>query len=236
MKQRVALASALAPDPKVLLIDEPFPALDALVRAKLYTSCRRFSSSTRKTIVSVTHDPREAACLGEPGAHHDRPARQHQEEVRVDLPQARATSTIPDVSEYAARSRRNWRKRMRKRRADRAATLRSRSSTCCYSGCGKRYSACRLVPDYIFPSPVQVARKALAARDGRAALAEHPRRHHSHADRLCNRCSDRPSDRHHDGNEPCREQLFTESLFLGLQTLPTAAWVPISLLIFGLSD
>ena len=65
MKQRAALARALAPDPKVLLIDEPFPALDALVRAKLYTELQDILVRTRKTIVSVTHDPREAVCLGD---------------------------------------------------------------------------------------------------------------------------------------------------------------------------
>jgi len=65
MKQRVALARALAPDPEVLLIDEPFPALDALVRARLYTELQEILVRTRKTIISVTHDPREAACLGD---------------------------------------------------------------------------------------------------------------------------------------------------------------------------
>jgi len=65
MKQRVALARALAPDPKVLLVDEPFGALDALTRAKLYGDLQEIHQRTRKTIILVTHDPREAACLGD---------------------------------------------------------------------------------------------------------------------------------------------------------------------------
>ena len=65
MKQRVALARALAPDPKVLLVDEPFPALDALTRAKLYGDIQEIHQRTRKTIILVTHDPHEAACLGD---------------------------------------------------------------------------------------------------------------------------------------------------------------------------
>ncbi len=65
MKQRVALARALAPDPKILLVDEPFPALDALTRAKLYGDIQEIFLRTKKTIILVTHDPREAVCLGD---------------------------------------------------------------------------------------------------------------------------------------------------------------------------
>jgi NitT/TauT family transport system ATP-binding protein len=65
MKQRVALARALAPDPKVLLVDEPFGALDAITRAKLYGDLQEIHQRTRKTIILVTHDAREAACLGD---------------------------------------------------------------------------------------------------------------------------------------------------------------------------
>jgi ABC-type nitrate/sulfonate/bicarbonate transport system ATPase subunit len=65
MKQRVALARALAPDPKVLLVDEPFGALDALTRAKLYGDLQEIHQRTGKTIILVTHDAREAACLGD---------------------------------------------------------------------------------------------------------------------------------------------------------------------------
>ena len=65
MKQRVALARALAPDPKVLLVDEPFGALDAITRAKLYGDLQEIHQRTGKTIVLVTHDAREAACLGD---------------------------------------------------------------------------------------------------------------------------------------------------------------------------
>jgi NitT/TauT family transport system ATP-binding protein len=65
MKQRVALARALAPNPKVLLMDEPFAALDALTREQLYDDIQRIWRERQKTIVLVTHNVREAACLGD---------------------------------------------------------------------------------------------------------------------------------------------------------------------------
>jgi NitT/TauT family transport system ATP-binding protein len=64
MKQRVALARALAPDPQVLLMDEPFAALDALTRDQLYDDIQQIWMESRKTIVFVTHNVREAVCLG----------------------------------------------------------------------------------------------------------------------------------------------------------------------------
>lgn len=65
MKQRVALARALAPDPQVLLMDEPFAALDAMTRDQLYDDIQRIWMESRKTIVFVTHNVREAVCLGD---------------------------------------------------------------------------------------------------------------------------------------------------------------------------
>ena len=65
MKQRVALARSLAPDPQILLMDEPFGALDALTRDQLYDDIQRIWQESRKTIVFVTHDVREAVCLGD---------------------------------------------------------------------------------------------------------------------------------------------------------------------------
>jgi len=64
MKQRVSLARALAPNPRVLLMDEPFAALDALTREQLYGDIQQIWKARRKTIVFVTHNVREAACLG----------------------------------------------------------------------------------------------------------------------------------------------------------------------------
>jgi NitT/TauT family transport system ATP-binding protein len=65
MKQRVALARALAPDPRVLLMDEPLASLDALTREQLYGDIQRIWASRHKTIVLVTHNVREAVCLGD---------------------------------------------------------------------------------------------------------------------------------------------------------------------------
>jgi sulfate/thiosulfate transport system ATP-binding protein len=59
-RQRMGLARALAVDPEVLLLDEPFGALDARVRAELRTWLRRLHDETRTTTVIVTHDQEEA--------------------------------------------------------------------------------------------------------------------------------------------------------------------------------
>ena len=100
MKQRAALARALAPDPKVLLVDEPFPALDALTRAKLYGDLQEIFLRTRKTIILVTHDPREAACLGDRVlVFSGRPGR-IKAEIAVNLPRVRDIDD-PKVAEYA---------------------------------------------------------------------------------------------------------------------------------------
>jgi len=102
MKQRAALARALAPDPKVLLIDEPFPALDALVRAKLYDELQDILVRTRKTIVYVTHDPREAACLGDRVIVFTGRPGSIKAEIKVNLPRPRDIND-PRIAEYAGK-------------------------------------------------------------------------------------------------------------------------------------
>jgi len=65
MRQRVALARALAPNPTVLLMDEPFAALDAMTRERLYGDLQEICRKRRKTVVFVTHNVREACVLGD---------------------------------------------------------------------------------------------------------------------------------------------------------------------------
>jgi NitT/TauT family transport system ATP-binding protein len=65
MRQRVAIARALAIEPQALLMDEPFSALDAQTREGLYTVLQEIRERTHKTILFVTHNVREAACLAD---------------------------------------------------------------------------------------------------------------------------------------------------------------------------
>jgi len=65
MKQRVGIARALAMEPKVLLLDEPFGALDALTRAHLQDELMKIVATTQSTVIMVTHDVDEAVLLSD---------------------------------------------------------------------------------------------------------------------------------------------------------------------------
>jgi NitT/TauT family transport system ATP-binding protein len=65
MKQRVSIARGLALNPRILLMDEPFGALDARNREMLQRQIQEIHARTKKTIIFVTHDVREAVCLGD---------------------------------------------------------------------------------------------------------------------------------------------------------------------------
>jgi nitrate/nitrite transport system ATP-binding protein len=71
MKQRVGLARALAMEPKVLLLDEPFGALDALTRAHLQDSVMAIHQKLGNTVMMITHDVDEAVLLSDPHRHDD---------------------------------------------------------------------------------------------------------------------------------------------------------------------
>jgi len=98
MQQRVALARALAYDPDLLLLDEPFGALDALTRERMNCELLRIWRARRKTVIMVTHDIQEAVFLADRVfTMSPRPGR-IEREVRVDLARPRS----PDIF-YAPR-------------------------------------------------------------------------------------------------------------------------------------
>jgi osmoprotectant transport system ATP-binding protein len=91
-RQRVGVARALAADPPVLLMDEPFGALDPLTRMELHVEFRRIQSRLRKTVVIVTHDMGEAFALGDRLGVID-----EGQLVACDRPAATAASADPRV-------------------------------------------------------------------------------------------------------------------------------------------
>ena len=89
MKQRVGIARAIAMQPRVLLMDEPFGALDAITRDRLHAELQEIWAATRKTIVFVTRNAREAVALGDRVlVLSPRPGR-IVAEFRIDLPRPR---------------------------------------------------------------------------------------------------------------------------------------------------
>jgi NitT/TauT family transport system ATP-binding protein len=100
MKQRVALARALAPNPSVLLMDEPFGALDALTREQLYGDIQRIWTQHRKTIVFVTHNVREAVCLGDRVILFSPHPGRIREEYAIPLPRPRDINSV-ELARYS---------------------------------------------------------------------------------------------------------------------------------------
>jgi osmoprotectant transport system ATP-binding protein len=91
-RQRIGVARALAADPPVLLMDEPFGALDPLTRAEIQAEFRHIQARLHKTVILVTHDIAEAMALGDRLAVLDKGRL-----VACDSPAAVATSTDPRI-------------------------------------------------------------------------------------------------------------------------------------------
>jgi nitrate/nitrite transport system ATP-binding protein len=101
MKQRVGIARALAMEPKVLLMDEPFGALDALTRAKLQDELLDIVARTHSTVVMVTHDVDEAVLLSDKIVMMTNgPAATIGEVLSVDLPRPRNRVQLADSPQY----------------------------------------------------------------------------------------------------------------------------------------
>ena len=103
MKQRVGIARALAMEPKVLLMDEPFGALDALTRAHLQDELLRIVGQTHSTVVMVTHDVDEAVLLSDRIVMMTNgPAATVGEILTVDLPRPRDRLALANDPQYHA--------------------------------------------------------------------------------------------------------------------------------------
>ena len=107
MKQRVAIARTLAFDPKILLLDEPFGALDAQNRELMQEELQRIWQDSRKTAIFITHDIDEAVYLADRViVFTARPGRA-KADIRIDLPRPREIE-IKKSPQYAAYRNQIW--------------------------------------------------------------------------------------------------------------------------------
>jgi len=106
MKQRVSIAACLATDPKVLLMDEPFGALDAQTRGTMQRELLRLHETSGRTTLFVTHDIREAILLSDRVAVMSARPGTVKEVVDIDLPRPRWRTHQEDNHEFLALERR----------------------------------------------------------------------------------------------------------------------------------
>ncbi|RFA30779.1 nitrate ABC transporter ATP-binding protein [Alkalilimnicola ehrlichii] len=101
MKQRVGIARALAMQPKVLLLDEPFGALDALTRAHLQDEVMRIQAELQNTVIMITHDVDEAVLLSDKIVMMTNgPAATVGEVLSIDLPRPRDRIALAEDVRY----------------------------------------------------------------------------------------------------------------------------------------
>jgi len=106
MKQRVAIASCLATDPDILLMDEPFGALDAQTRLGMQRELARLHERMHKTVVFVTHDIREAVLLSDRVVVLSRRPGTVRAVVPVPIPRPRTGGTVEFTAEFSDLARR----------------------------------------------------------------------------------------------------------------------------------
>ncbi|HEX7873031.1 MAG TPA: ABC transporter ATP-binding protein [Sphingobium sp.] len=103
MKQRVGIARAIAMNPRVLLMDEPFGALDALTRAALQDVVMDLQARLNNTVLMITHDVDEAVLLADRVVMMTNgPAARIGEDRLIDLPRPRSRLEVIEAAEYAA--------------------------------------------------------------------------------------------------------------------------------------
>ncbi|MBM4951398.1 ABC transporter ATP-binding protein [Vibrio parahaemolyticus] len=101
MKQRVGIARALALQPKVLLMDEPFGALDALTRAHLQDALMKIQAELNNTVIMITHDVDEAVLLSDKIVMMTNgPAATIGEVLEVNLPRPRERVALAEDAQY----------------------------------------------------------------------------------------------------------------------------------------
>jgi NitT/TauT family transport system ATP-binding protein len=109
MRQRVALARVLAYDPDLILMDEPFGALDAFIRMNLQNQLLDVWSRTRKTMVLVTHDLTEALILGTRViVLSPSPGRVHEVVDNSEWPEDRRSEEVRSSTEFLEKYKRLW--------------------------------------------------------------------------------------------------------------------------------
>lgn len=113
MRQRASLARALAPNPNLLLMDEPFASLDAMTREQFYEDLQEIWLKEKKTILLVTHNVAEAVTLGDRILTFTDSPGTISREYLIDLPRPRDIRSLA-IAERAAKITADLRKEIRR--------------------------------------------------------------------------------------------------------------------------
>jgi NitT/TauT family transport system ATP-binding protein len=108
MRQRVGLARALCTDPKILLMDEPFAAIDAMTRELMQEELEKIIAQTKQTVVFITHSIDEAITVGDRVVVMTAAPARAKEILEVDLPRPRWQHEIKTLPRYAELREHIW--------------------------------------------------------------------------------------------------------------------------------